>query len=80
MYTRQHKFSVVMVVMFTIGLLLTGYVQAAEKPIVLRYAAGVTRDAIYDLASLSAVAGASGAMLAAESGAWQMRWAGAWRY
>ena len=37
--------------------------------IVLKHAAGVTRDAFYDLASLSALAVASGAMMAAESGA-----------
>ena len=34
----RHKFSVAMVVMLTFGLLLTSYAQAAEKPIVLRYA------------------------------------------
>ena len=38
MYTRQQKFSVVMVVMLTVGLLMTSYTYAAEKPIVLRYA------------------------------------------
>ena len=38
MDTRMQKLSLSMVVMFTIGLLVAGYAQAAEKPVVLRYA------------------------------------------
>jgi beta-glucosidase-like glycosyl hydrolase/CubicO group peptidase (beta-lactamase class C family) len=44
--------------------ILVGY----KGAIALKYAAGVTRDAVYDLASLSTIAVASGAMLAADSG------------
>ena len=38
MDARRHIFSLAMVVILTFGLLLTSYAQAAEKPIVLRYA------------------------------------------
>jgi hypothetical protein len=38
MDARRHIFSLAMVIIHAFGLLLTSYAQAAEKPIVLRYA------------------------------------------